>query len=497
MSSILSFFDRFQRAGQPLQSGNGVVLPGGVQKGTRCYVLGDLDGRLHMLVSFLKDHDFIEVVGNGVDIKWKAKEDVYVVQCGDEIDADRVTDLYVNQHEKYKVLKRNEFDLSPFLLMHYLQHESKGHCCPIIGNHELMNVHGHFATVDRFNVRRMQRAMGIGDDGEDTAGFEARRELFQHAALAGLILRSRHLVLRIANAVFTHAGIVVGTVEEYARLNGLRAPNADVDVNGFVEYVNGLLQQEATFDPSATHAKQNTKDPRSLLFDEQVGILWNRGMDATKIGSAVDPFKSTTRPHLIDVSYRSNVPGVPGVGCPVNLNVLGHNKVPRVETYRYGVHPNANVRVTPDVPDSLQLNVDADYAMQTDTAPVGITAIDHHPSRVNAFEAETNPVLSLQYAVLSRTGEGVGPFDRVEFETHACNRDEACPYFNGLAVLARCMGYARTHAEALRIGEQAEASVRLESAQASADAVRNAMESGSVEARDIARKLNNQLMSRS
>jgi hypothetical protein len=279
------------------------------------------------------------------------------------------------------------------------------------------------------------------------------------------VLRSRSLVLRIANAIFTHAGITAQTVEEYARLNGLRE-SSKVDINRFVPFINDMLQQESTFDPSAARALSNSGDPRALLFDtHHTGILWNRVNSMENITHAVDPFNAHgARAHLADTA--------PGAKCRVNLNVLGHNKVRRVEMFKYGTPPaeNASVRHD-DGPGPIELEAQADYAVLTDTAPVGIAAYDH--SSRNAFDAD-----------------GVGPFDTIEFETYACERDGVCPFFNGLAVVARCIGAAQTHAEAVRAGDQAEAIASSESKMSASDAVQDAMVHGSEpQVRDIARKL--------
>jgi hypothetical protein len=176
------------------------------------YVLGDLDGVDTLLFALLSHLRLIEVVGNNNELRWLGAPNVYVVQCGDQIDSKRVRD------RTKRADLRPELDLHVLLLTDYLTSISGGHFVSIVGNHEWMNVYGDFRYVH-----------------VDHADLD-RATYFRRDNILGLALRRRKIMFRVNSAIFTHAGLTNEAVPtEYAE-NG--------NLDGLIDAVNNTLAHE-------------------------------------------------------------------------------------------------------------------------------------------------------------------------------------------------------------------------------------------------------------
>lgn len=261
------------------------------------YVVGDLDGRLTSLCKWMITMKLLQVslIKGEHHMKWIGDAHTYVVQCGDQIDGDRVTSI------------RKDFDLSVPLFMDYMFEISNGKVRSIIGNHEFMNVDNDTTYIDRSNTERLDTLQRRATDGK------SRTALFGYDALFGRVLRRRHFLLRINNAIFSHAGHSHRELLTFQKICDLSTPPTMDD------YINSV-NKEVSF-PANFNTNMQTKIFQHVVHGKSniSGILWNRDYNGTTV--PVSPFGYETR---VDT------------GPSVNINVSGHNKqTPSVKIYQY------------------------------------------------------------------------------------------------------------------------------------------------------------------
>ena len=177
-------------------------------------VIGDIEGQLHVLYNLLKELNLISYSNR--ELKW-LDDKIVVVQCGDQIDQTR--------HTEAKTL-----DLNVLNFTDRLSRISQGRFVNIIGNHEWMNVFGDLRYVHREDLVRTKK--------------EERKKSFNFSGQYGRILRRRHLVFRINNAIFSHAGItpeVAGSVED--------------GIDYWIDDTNAMLDDPLNFDQDTMSAK--------------------------------------------------------------------------------------------------------------------------------------------------------------------------------------------------------------------------------------------------
>ena len=148
------------------------------------YIIGDLEGQINMLFNTLLDIGCVSLdTKHNRALKWTSDPDIYVVQCGDQIDAKRIKDGDVH------------LDLDMLIFTDYLQKISHNHFVSIIGNHELNNAQTY--ESDNNTIAKNHR---LGD--------KNRHDLFGFNNLLGRVLRNRLFVFRFGNAIFSHAGVI-------------------------------------------------------------------------------------------------------------------------------------------------------------------------------------------------------------------------------------------------------------------------------------------------
>ena len=154
-----------------------------VEGAHRIYIIGDLDGRLMSVVKMFLQRGLIRVDAD-LCFQWIAPPNVYVVQCGDQIDSARINK------------SRVELDVSVLLFFEYMRHLSNDRVVSILGNHEIMNATGNFDYV--------------GDSDRALLDAGQRRKIFEFEGVCGRALRNRFLAMTINDVVFSHGCIDLG-----------------------------------------------------------------------------------------------------------------------------------------------------------------------------------------------------------------------------------------------------------------------------------------------
>lgn len=247
--------------------------------GATVYVIGDLEGRLHVLYNLMLHQ--LKLIERLPDVnahgkctsaafKWIGDEKTFVVQCGDQVDQSR-HDNVLNP------------DLQTLMFTDYLQEISGGRFVNILGNHEWMNV---------LNITNY-----VHDQNAAVVAKAERAALFQYDGLLGRVLRRRSFLVRLNNALFSHAGV------QFALPGGQ-------SVDGFVKETNGMALNKANWDSSSMtpEFKERLDKPNCD------GIMWYRGLSTRDV--------PTCRMGLNRVT--SIVPE--GFNKEISVMVIGHNK---------------------------------------------------------------------------------------------------------------------------------------------------------------------------
>lgn len=230
-----------------------------------------------------------------------------VVQVGDQVDgADRSGRGNQRRHVCHEALRRDVDVLRYFNAIHERAREHGGAVYSLVGNHEMMNVHGMFQYADTDGCPRCERVRA--------AAFAPG------GAVARLLATTRAVCLRVGRVVFVHAGFL---------------PWHLTAVGGRPEALNALLTDVLLGNPlgAAEHA----------LFDrvcmQQDGALTNRAFtpdrhipraEAAKIMRTLDAdhmvIGHNANPHGIVSLYGGMVlvcdPGVSGAVLDARPQVL-------------------------------------------------------------------------------------------------------------------------------------------------------------------------------
>ena len=312
----------------------------------KIYTFGDLEGQLHLLYNMLVSLDIItpfKNVGNArcksPYCKWNAPGNVYVVQCGDQLDQKR------NRGESV------HFDLETLIFTDYLQHISGGHFINIIGNHEFMNVYGHSQEyLSTEDSRRM-------DPNERVA-------LFEYDGIMGKILRLRNITLRINNALFSHGGICQEMFD--TKKSNVFFPGQATTMDAILSNINGLTADKDNYNMrTLTPAFEYYAYPKGTSADD-VAIMWTRNYKPTKLRVQ----------HLVPKDASD---------AGIDIMVTGHNKSD-VGTMEIRVENNGHIHSIDPSVGLIKLDPLGKLLLVTDT--------------INGEKGQDN---SMQYALLEGT----------------------------------------------------------------------------------------------
>jgi hypothetical protein len=201
------------------------------------YVIGDLEGDSNLLYRWLLASGFINT-----DLQWTAGDNVYIIQCGDQLDNGIANTNSKNSHfpfyNRRPSLGADYFNLDMYLLLFtdYLSIKSNNHFLSILGNHEILNLHRDFRYVNLTNVLEQPEIADImtlfngfsrkeisyqrflGSKETDIINYlERRRRLLTADGIFGKLLRRRNFIIRFNNLLVSHAGVIDTLFTDYTR----------------------------------------------------------------------------------------------------------------------------------------------------------------------------------------------------------------------------------------------------------------------------------------
>ena len=256
------------------------------------YVVGDLEGHIDLLYHFLLSKKFIDE-----ELNWIAADNVYLVQCGDQLDAGKGV--------KPRIILKDT-DLAVVLFMDYLNIKSKNHVLSVLGNHEWMNVQGQYHD-----------AKDLGNSQYDNNN--NRTKLFDYdTGLIAKIIKRRNFVIRIGRYLFCHGGITEFEIEEFieaTKEEGNTNLNRDNwnndDVNKFVSRVNSEVMLKENWKSNTVTDFFTTVllDPIDANYSK--GILWERFLNQNKFSPLLEEYIIVTGHNsLYSINYCYNNPTV-------------------------------------------------------------------------------------------------------------------------------------------------------------------------------------------
>ena len=200
------------------------------------YTIGDMEGNLSIFYHWLLYYKFIDE-----NLNWIAPTNIWIVQCGDQIDDVR---------SDYRNL---DTDIAYLIFMDYLNIKSNGHVMSIIGNHEIMNVYNNMQytkiqPIDDYYIKRLK--------------------LFTYNGIIGKILRRRKFIIQIKNYIFSHAGITSTNVNEFLIINNINT----LDISNFITDINNEINNQENWEELT-----QTKIFEKVIWNpNNFGIIWNR-----------------------------------------------------------------------------------------------------------------------------------------------------------------------------------------------------------------------------
>jgi hypothetical protein len=355
------------------------------------YVVGDLDGRLMPLLNMLVDQGLLTIEDSTGEMAWKAPKTTYVVQMGDQLDGQRV------QAVGETIDPVTPTDLSLVLVMDYLQEISDGRVRSLLGNHEIMNMQGDLRYVAEENSRKLTT--------------EQRNRLL---SMMQPLLRRRHFMLRINDALFSHAGLEVGAWQAWLKTSGQGQPR---DINRMIRSMNGLLGQRKW---SAQEDDLFQKYIIGIRSERFQGLVWTRAF--SRQGDDREKLPSMIEGQADKAQYPYGI-----------ISVIGHNKTltTEVEVYKWGNERRIVGTDIPNDPNMPQLSGGKDYT---------VVPGDGYMVLADAFALNKT---DLPFAIL-RAGND-GRFNKIETHVHRCtgtDKAEACRFFPLAQTMWKCLGDA-------------------------------------------------------
>lgn len=279
------------------------------------YVIGDLEGDSNILVRWLLDISFI-MFDDDDEIKWIADDNVYIVQCGDQLDngyghtEKAKTFPFLNRRTEFDVEYFNH-DLNLILLTDYLSIISNNRFLSILGNHEILNIMGDYRYVnlsnfltdfekdnvklfyEGFNLITNRRRTGkkynsefLGPKIEKITNYMIeRRKALTKQGIIGKILSRRNFIIKINTLILSHAGLTYEYIDETQSIeNIIKNTNIQITIDNnwanIPEYnkfefsnMYELVDSESSF---VVDGNKFTDIFKTIITQNQKSLIWNR-----------------------------------------------------------------------------------------------------------------------------------------------------------------------------------------------------------------------------
>lgn len=283
--------------------------------GAVVYAVGDLEGRLDLLMDWLISCEFVRLRGsnaNDARLEWIAHPLVFVVQTGDQVDAKR-------QENK----KSASLDLLVPFFMDYLAVVSGDKVLSGYGNHEDINLSRTYLS----NMLEKKFHFVHQKNAEILNTHERRFALFTPGGIMSNIMDRQNLIVRINDAIFSHAGL---RQVDFERARALCVPPIRVSALALdVPLLNGI---------NALVARRNSPDlletEYNFAFNADYNydcLVWHRGYAMDSKYDNTQAFDSNLEPtHQWTQKNKSQIIETFYDELGIRLNVCGHNKIPRI-----------------------------------------------------------------------------------------------------------------------------------------------------------------------
>ena len=365
------------------------------------YVFGDIEGQLQLLFNALIKLSLIEHDDATQEMRWIGKEHEFVVQCGDQVDK-RAFNVHL--------------DVETLVFTDYMQKISGGKFINIIGNHEFLNVHDP-QNNDGTNV--------CTQTDKDVHSTTCRHTLFGYDEIFGRILRRRHFLFRINDAIFSHGGVVQEAIDSFKMASTgstynvpppstptpaatATPPLSSTELDTMIANMNVLVNDDKMF-----MSKGFQEDWYPFLFEDDAsyatgsgkrrdfGILWNRRYRPSDFGTNDTPIIPASMKGTIRLMVTGHNKGK--AGMHVFTNTTGDKAM--TTTCEFAEDPSGGCQGFKDIKDKCVF-------LMSDTVRAG---------RLNA--------MYIQYATLKCVD---GKFVHLDVNAYSCGTDERCKVFGGL-----------------------------------------------------------------
>ena len=250
-----------------------------IQYPYKIYVIGDLDGRILPVIKMFVQEGLVEISHSTLEFRWIAPPNVYIVQCGDQIDSARLDRSNL------------ELDVSVILFFEYMRHLSDNRVHSIIGNHEIMNVIGDMRYVGESDFLRLD--------------LKRRERIFGFDGICGRAIRMRSFAMTIDDIVFSHGCLWSSDIDEFCMAFHKDFQN----VKTFVGFEHGDFYKRR-LDPAkrttVTWCRDDFGEPletRKRITQDNTKRIYLRGHDKTLKLQMYSMKKST----FTDISTNSQV----------------------------------------------------------------------------------------------------------------------------------------------------------------------------------------------
>ena len=318
------------------------------------YIIGDLEGDYNLLYNWLLSKKFINE-----DLQWIAREKVFIIQCGDQLDNGRSSNYQYRDKDgnpqntflpklsffnrkninKYKYYTH---DIFLMLFMDYLSIISKNHVLSILGNHEIMNIEKYFTYVNlsmfkseaekKLDINTIVKNLDktLPDNLDNiTEYLKERKDFFLHNGKYAKIIRRRNFIILFNNLIISHAGLLNSFISEtntYFKIS---------DKTGLEKYIENINNQirirsnwipKIDFDNNSTIAILNL-NPKKLYNDYEKEYMVN---DYTEIFKKINSNSQSFSPIWNRFCVLKNINRLREQFIENYIYVLGHNSEDKI-----------------------------------------------------------------------------------------------------------------------------------------------------------------------
>lgn len=218
------------------------------------YLLGDIEGDYLMILNWFIDNRFIDKT-----LAWIAPRDVYVIQCGDQLDKNNpAIENSIGFFRRERGQSVRKPDVNVVILFDYLYYISKGQVLSVIGNHDFASIQKQYRYVSNQDLVYRQTY-----------------NLFDKNNFLYNVILSRPFIILFNNLTISHAGLTDTIIDNYIRITKsetekrLNQNDADETESDDELGVRKKIKYEfnlATFVNEINHFNFDNKDLTDLEF---------------------------------------------------------------------------------------------------------------------------------------------------------------------------------------------------------------------------------------